>query len=150
MKKVQQNLKKSKYPLVLYFLLSVLLTISYGIHLNRHFYIFGLLARILFRTYEIWTIIKGVLFYWYFLLHFNYNIRQKETSLDSTQSRDRQIDLEAYQQILPESSVPTPEIIRAIRPQIHFLQNSHHSQHSYFYWQHHLYFTEHYQFACVC
>ena len=39
----------------------------------------------------------------------------------TTQSRDRQID----QQILPESPMPTPEIIRAIRPQIHFLQNNH-------------------------
>ena len=50
--------------------------------------IFGLLARILFWIYEFWTIIQDALFYWYFLLHFNYNIRQKETSSDSTQSRD--------------------------------------------------------------
>ena len=45
--------------------------------------------------------------------------------MDSTQSRDQQIDLEAYKQILPESSAPTTEIIRNIRPQIHFLWNSH-------------------------
>ena len=42
----------------------------------------------------------------YFLLHFNYDIKQKETSSDSTQSRDQQIDLEAYQQILLESLAP--------------------------------------------
>ena len=52
---------------------------------------------------------------------FNYDITQKEKSSDSTQSRDQQID----QQILPESPAPTPEIIRAIRLQIHFLRNSH-------------------------
>ena len=77
-----------KIPFSIIILLSILLTISYGIHLNGHFYIFGLLARILFQTYEIWTIIKDAFFYWYFLLHFNYDIRQKETSSDSTQSRD--------------------------------------------------------------
>ena len=60
-----------------------------------------------------------MLFYWYFLLHFNYNIKQKERSSDSTQ------DLEDYQQMLLESQVPTIEIIRDIRPQIHFLPNSH-------------------------
>ena len=61
------------------------------------------MGYILFRTYEIWTIIQEVLFYWYFILRFNYNIKQNERSSDSTQSRDRPIDLEAYQQILPES-----------------------------------------------
>ena len=54
-----------------------------------------------------------------FLL-FNYDIKQRERSSDSTQSRDRPIDLEAYQQILPESPAPITEIIRDIRPQSHF------------------------------
>ena len=45
-------------------LLSILLTISYGIHFNGHFYIFGLLARILFWTHEFWTTIQDTLFYW--------------------------------------------------------------------------------------
>ena len=115
------ELEEIKIPFSIIFLFSVLLITSYEIHFNGHFYIFGLLARILFRTYEIWTIIQDVIFYWYFLLCFNYDTKQKETSSDSTQSRDRQID----QEILPESSVPTQEIIRAIRPQIHFLRNSH-------------------------
>ena len=43
------------------FLFSILLIISYGIHLNRHFYVFRLLARILFQTYDIWTIIQDAL-----------------------------------------------------------------------------------------
>ena len=77
-----------KIPFSIIFLLSILLTISYRIHFNGHFYIFGLLARILFRIYEIWTIIQDVLFYSYFILHFNYDIKQKERSSDSTQSRD--------------------------------------------------------------
>ena len=65
-------------PFSIIFLLSVLLTISYRIHFNRQFYIFGLLARILFQTYEIWTIIQDVLFYWYFLLRFNYEKNKRE------------------------------------------------------------------------
>ena len=90
------------------------------IHFNGHFYIFGLLARIFLRIYGIWTIAQDTLFYWYFILRFNYDIKQKERSLDSTQSKDQLIDLEAYQQILPESPAPTTEIIRDIRQQIHF------------------------------
>ena len=35
-------------PFSIIFLLSILLTISCGTHFNGHFYIFGLLARILF------------------------------------------------------------------------------------------------------
>ena len=111
------ELEEIKIPFSIILLLSILLTISYGIPFDAHFNIFGLLARILFCTHEIWTIIQDMLFYWYFLLHFNYDIKQKETSSNSTQSRDQQID----QQILPESPTPTPEIIRAIRPLIHFL-----------------------------
>ena len=103
----------------------MLLTISYGIHFNGHFYIFGLLASIFYQAYGIWTTSQDVLFYWYFLLCFNYDIKQKEKrSSDLTQSRDRPIDLEAYQHILPESPAPTTEIIRGIKPQIHLLWNS--------------------------
>ena len=56
------QLEEIEIPFSITFLLSVLLTISYGIHF-RHFYIVGLLARILFWTYETWTIIQDVLFY---------------------------------------------------------------------------------------
>ena len=82
------ELEEIEIPFSIIFLLSVPLTIIYRIHFNGYFYIFELLARILFQTYEIWTIIQDVLFYWYFLLHFNYNIKQKKASSDSTQSRD--------------------------------------------------------------
>ena len=76
------ELEEIEIPFSIIFLLSILLTISYRIHFNGHFYIFGLLARILFQTYEFWTIIQYALFYWYFLFCFNYDIRQKETSSD--------------------------------------------------------------------
>ena len=46
--------------------------------------------------------------------------KYKERLSDSTQSRDRPIDLEAYQQILPESQSPITEIIRSINQQIYF------------------------------
>ena len=105
--------------IILFF--SILVIIPYGTHFNGHFHLFGLLARILFWIYEFWTIIQDVLFHWYFLLHFNYYIRQKETSLDSTQSRDQQID----QQILLEVPASDTEVLRHIRPQINFPWNSH-------------------------
>ena len=57
------ELEEIEIPLIIILLLSILLTISYRIHFNGHFYIFGLLAMILFRTYETWIIIQDVLFY---------------------------------------------------------------------------------------
>ena len=80
------ELEEIEIPFSIIFLLSILFTISYGIHLNGHFYIFGLIARILYRTYELCTIIKDALFYWYFLLYFNYDIRPKQTPTDTIRS----------------------------------------------------------------
>ena len=57
-----------------------------------HFYIFGFIARTLFWTYESWSRLQHALFYWYFLLCLNCYIRQKKTPLDSTQSRDQQLN----------------------------------------------------------
>ena len=90
---------------------SILLTISYRIHLNIHF----TLARILFWIYKLWPRLQHALFYWYFLLCFNCYIRPKETIPDSTHSRDQQLD----QQTLPE----TPEVLITVRPQINFLRH---------------------------
>ena len=61
-----------------------------------------------------------MLFYWYFLLHFNCYIRPKETTPDSTQSRDCQTD----QQTLPETLVPDTEVLITVRPQINFLRHN--------------------------
>ena len=59
-----------------------------GYTLDRHFYIFGVLARILFQTYDFWIFTQDALFHWYFLLQYKYDIKQKVTPPDSTQSRD--------------------------------------------------------------
>ena len=61
------ELEEIEIPFSIIFLLSVLLTISYGIHFNGHFYAFGLLARILFWTCEIWTIIQDALVFCFVL-----------------------------------------------------------------------------------
>ena len=58
-----------------------------------------------------------MLFYWYFLLCFNFYIRPKETAPTSTQSRDPQSD----QQTLPEMLAPDTEVLITLRPQINFL-----------------------------
>ena len=50
-------------PFSIIFFLFVLLTISYMIHFNEHFYIFGILARIFLRIYGIWTTVQDVIFY---------------------------------------------------------------------------------------
>ena len=65
-----------------------------------------------------------MIFYWYFILHFNYNIKHNKISSDSTQSRGQPTDLETDYQILPESQSPITEIIRSIRQQIYFQWNS--------------------------
>ena len=106
------------FNVILFF--SILLTISYGIYLNGHFYLFRLIARILFWIYNLWSRLHHVLFYWYFLSCFNYYIRPKETTLDSTQSRDHQSD----QQTLPKTLAPDTEVLIAVRPQINFLQHN--------------------------
>ena len=135
-------------PLSIIPFFSILSIISYRIHFNGHFHIFGFLARMLFQIYEFWTIIQDALFYWYFLLHFNYDIRHKETSSDSTQSRDQQID----QQILPKVPAPDTEVFRHIRLQINFPWNSHIDEipNIDFHWQHYSYCTEFHLFTCEC
>ena len=57
-----------------------------------------------------------MLFYWYFPLCFNCYIRPKETTLDSTQSRDQQLD----QWTLPETPAPDTEVLPTVRLQITF------------------------------
>ena len=85
------------------------------IHFNRHFYNFELLARIFLRIYGIWITVQDALFYWYFILCFNYDTKHKERPSDSTQSRDQPVDLETDHQILSELQSSTTEIIRSIR-----------------------------------
>ena len=55
--------------------------------------------------------------YLYFLLCFNCYIRPKETTPDSTESRDHQLD----QQTLFETPASDTEVLITVRPQINFL-----------------------------
>ena len=82
------ELAEIEIPLNIIFFFSIILLISYGTHFNGHFHLFGLLARILFWINEFWITLQDVLFYWYFLMHFNCYIRHKEIPPDSAKSRD--------------------------------------------------------------
>ena len=57
------ELEEIEIPFSIVMLLSILLFISYGIHFKEHFYIFGLLDKILFWTSDFWTTIQDMLFY---------------------------------------------------------------------------------------
>ena len=57
-----------------------------------------------------------MLFYWYFVLHFNHYTGQKKTTPDSTKSRDHNGD----QEILPVAAAPDIDAFLTVRPQITF------------------------------
>ena len=102
------------------FSFSIILIFLYGIHLNGHFYFFGLPTRIFMWMYNLLSGIYLVLFYWYFILHFNHCVGQKETTPDSTESRDRNAD----QQNLPVTAMPAIDTFVIVRPQIIFFQQN--------------------------
>ena len=54
-----------------------------------------------------------MLFYWYFILHFNHHAGQKKTAPDSTGSRDH----EAEQLILPVTTATDIDALLTVRPQ---------------------------------
>ena len=92
----------------------------YGIHLNGHFYFFGLTTRIFLWTYNLLSRIHCVLFYWYFILHFKHYVGQHKTTPDSTKSRGQN----AYQQNLPVTTASAIDAFVTVRPQIIFLQQN--------------------------
>ena len=108
-------------PFNIIFSFSIVLVLLYGIHLNGHFYLFGLITRIFLWIYQLCSQVSQMLFYWSFILHFNHQAGQKKTTLDSTESRD----CEADQQILPVTTVPDIDTLLTGRPQITFLQQNH-------------------------
>ena len=74
-------------PFSIIFLLFILLTISYVIHFKRHFYIFGLLARMFSGYMEVGQQFRcDILLAFYFMFQLQYKTQRK--LLDSTQSRD--------------------------------------------------------------
>ena len=108
-------------PFNIIFSFSIIMMLLYRIHLNGHFYLFGLKTRIFLWIYNLLSRLHHVLFYWYFILHFNHHAGQKKTALDSTESRDHKAD----QQILPVTSVPDIDTLLTVRSQITFFQQNH-------------------------
>ena len=102
------------------FSFSIILIFLYGIHLNGHFYFFGLITRIFLWIYNLLSRIHCVLFYWYFILCFNHYAGQKKTVLDSTESRDHNGD----QQTLPITTAPVIDVFLTVRPEITFFQQN--------------------------
>ena len=104
-------------PFHIIFSFSTILIFLYGIHLNTHFYFFGLIIRIFLWTYNFLSGIYCVLFYWYFILCFNQCTGQKKPTSDSTKSRDHEED----QHNLPVTAVPTIDPFVTVRPKGYFL-----------------------------
>ena len=107
-------------PFNIIFSFSIILIFLYGIHLNGNFYFFGLTTRIFLWTYDLLSRIHHVLFYWYFILCFNHYAGQQKTTLDSTKSRDHNVD----QQNLPVTTAPAIDAFVTVRPQITFFQQN--------------------------
>ena len=81
-----------KIPFHVIFSFSAILLFLYRIHLNAHFYFFGLIIRILSQTHKFLLDINRILLYWYFILQFNYYTGHNVQIPDSTQSRDHKED----------------------------------------------------------
>ena len=102
------------------FSFSIILIFLYGIHLNGHFYFFRLITRILLWIYNLLSRLYCMLFFWYFIIHFNHYAGQKKTAPDSTES----IDCNKDQQILPVTTAPDIDAFLTVRPQITFFQQN--------------------------
>ena len=107
-------------PFNIIFSFSIILILLFRIHLNGHFYLFGLITRIFLRIYNLLSRLHHVLFYWYFILCFNHHAGQRKTALDSTKIRDCNTD----QQILPVTTAPDTDAFLTVRPQITFFQQN--------------------------
>ena len=101
-------------PFHVIFFFSTILLFLYGIHLNAHFYLFGLIIRIFLWTYNFLSEIYRILLSWYFILQFNYYVGQK-----------LQIpDCEEDQLNLSETAMPTIEAHLTVRQQIIFFHQN--------------------------
>ena len=109
-----------KIPFHVIFLFSTILLFLYRIHLNAHFYLFGLIIRILSQTYKVLSEIYHVLIYWYFIMQFNHCVRHKLQILDSTQKRDHKEDYIN----LPMTAALTIDTYLTVRPQIVLFQQN--------------------------
>ena len=109
-----------KSPFHVIFLFSMILIFLYGIHLNAHFYFFGLIIRILSWTYKFLSDIYCILLYWYFILQFNHCAGLNLQILGSTQSRDCKED----HINLPVTAALTVDTYLTVRPQIVLFQQN--------------------------
>ena len=103
-----------KIPFHVIFSVSMILLFLYEIHLNAHFYFFGLIIRILSWTYKFLLDIYRMLLYWYFILRFNHCVGHNMQIPDSTQSRDCEED----HINLPMTDTPTVDTYLMVRLQI--------------------------------
>ena len=108
-------------PFNIIFSFSIILLFLYRIHLNGHFYLFGLITRIFLWIYHLLFRLHHALLYWYFILCFNHHTGQKKTALDFTESRDHDAD----QQLLPITNAPDIDTFLTVRSQITFFQQNH-------------------------
>ena len=81
-----------KIPFHVIFSFSTILLFLYEIHLNAHFYFFGLVIRIFSCAYQFLSEIYHVLLYWYFILRFNHCVGHQLQIPDSIQCRDHEED----------------------------------------------------------
>ena len=82
------KLEEFKVPFNIIFFLFVFLTLPYVIQFNGHLHIYGIIDRLFLRRYGIWTTVYEVKFFWFTILHLNYNTEHTQKPLDSTQSKD--------------------------------------------------------------
>ena len=109
-----------KIPFHVIFLFPMILPFLYRIHLNAHFYFFGLIIWILSWTYKFLSDIYRILLYWYFILQFNHYMGHNLEIPDSTQSRDHKED----HIHLPMTDAPTIDTYVMVRPQIVLFQQN--------------------------
>ena len=114
-------LREIEIPFSIIFSFSIILIVLYGIHLNRHFYLFRLITRIFLWIYHLLSRLHYALLYWYFILHFNHHTGQKKTAPDSTKSRDCNTD----EQLLSVTNTPDIDAFLTVRSQIIFFQQNH-------------------------
>ena len=116
----QAHREDIEIPFHVIFSFSTILLFLYGIHFNAHFYLFGLIIRILSWTYKFLSDIYCILLYWYFILQFNHFLGHNLQIPDSTQSRDCEED----HINLPVTDAPTIDIYVMVRPQIILFQQN--------------------------
>ena len=109
-----------KIPFHVIFSFSMILLFLYGIHLNAHFYFFGLVIRIFLCTYQFLSEIYCVLLYWYFILRFNHCVGHQLQIPDSTQGRDCEEDPIN----LPVTAMMIIDTYLTVRPQIVLFQQN--------------------------